>query len=126
MTEYSAPCPDRDFDEADQLLRRFPPAFYDPETRELDPGVFKNYPFPELKRCSVNWSECSTIDEALGPQPRYGIASIPAGFCMAEDQEIERAPEDDNDSHCNLIGEKPMSRRRRFAKAADVVRVPQS
>ena len=118
-------CPDRDFIGADELLRRVHPALYDPGTESLDPGVFKNFPNPELNRCSANWAECSTVERTIRERPSHGVASIRVQICWDEEQDIERAPKKDNRAHCNIVGTKSGSRRRRLAKAAIVLRQPQ-
>lgn len=118
------PCPDRELTGPDELLRWVHPALYDQVSESLDPAVFKNFPNPEFNRCSANWAECSTVHHTIRGRPGHGVASIRVQVCWEEEQEVERAAEENNPAHCNIVGDKPGSRRRRLAKAATVLRVP--
>jgi len=59
------------------------------------------------------------IDVLEGLDPSWGLAAFRAGVAMLEEQFVERTPKDNDEAHGDVVGDKPVSRRRVFAEAAD-------
>jgi hypothetical protein len=60
----------------------------------------------------------------LADFPGFGLVSLTAGFCIDEEQTVERVAVTEELAHGEVIGEKPKSRRRRFAAVAEWVADP--
>lgn len=54
----------------------------------------------------------------------YGLAALTAAQVRAEAQRIERTPKPEEEAHGDVWGDKPTSRRRRFATLAQWVVEP--
>jgi hypothetical protein len=48
----------------------------------------------------------------------WGVAAISVKVANDEDQTVERTPREHDEAHGDVVGEKPTSRRKRFAAAA--------
>lgn len=62
--------------------------------------------------------EGKNVESTINEHPGFGLVRLTAGFCMAEEQVVLRAPEDRNPAHGEVIGKKAHGRRKRFANAA--------
>lgn len=55
---------------------------------------------------------------AVRNRPHHHLVALTAGFVRAEEQTICADPQEDDDSHGNVVGDKPKSRRNLFARHA--------
>ena len=117
MSESSQP-----FVPNDRFLRRIPPVFYDSKTGKVMSAAFQNA--PRTKRMSVNWTKLSTIKDTLNGYPGYRVASISAELCWSLEQDIEGTPSAENPAHCDVVGNKPQSVKRKFRDKAEYLRYP--
>ena len=106
----------------DHFLRRIPPEYYNPNTGKVVSAAFQNT--SNTERMSVNWMKLSTVDDTLRGYPRFGIASISAELCWSLNQEIESVPSEENPAHCDVVGAKPPSVKRKFRNMAKYLRYP--
>jgi len=108
----------------DQFLRIISPIFYDPVKRKVLSGAFQNT--SGTNRMSVNSRKLSSIEDTLYGYPGHGVDSITAQLCWLLQQEIEETPVERNSAHCDVVGHKPLSIRRKFRDMADYLRYPES
>lgn len=106
----------------DRFLRRIPPIYYNPNTGKVMSAAFQNA--SGTNRMSVDWTKLSTVDDTLRGYPRFGVASISAELCWFLNQEVERVPSEENPAHCDVVGDKPQSVRRKFRDRAEYPRYP--
>lgn len=96
---------------------------------ECRDGAFKNFPNPAALLMSVVIED--TLREhhrqpgsVLDGRPGYGLVALTAGQVRGLEQRIMRSPLPDELAHGDVWGEKPVSRRRRLAQAAEWIIVP--
>jgi hypothetical protein len=82
-------------------------------------GAFKD------KRLSVNLgNELDRINEppdfALRNRPQHSLGWLTAEFVRSEEQMIESTPTEEDPTHGEVVGDKPGSRRERFAKTIEI------
>lgn len=114
------------------LLRRVPPDHYKVVAGEfvLRDGAFKNFPQPERKRMSVvlgdTLSGMGREPESIltSEQSAFGVVAIKASAVRAEEQRVIRSELQDEPAHGDVYGDKPGSRRKRFAAVATWVVYP--
>lgn len=131
-TRDDPPKTDAPVDGGTLLHRRIHPVHYkrrEDGTFRLRDSAFKN-PTGGLDM-SVQLDDTLT---AIGQTPAdllashdrdWGVAAIRARTATDEDQTVERTPREGDEAHGDVVGEKPTSRRRRFADAACWTVVPQ-
>ena len=73
---------------------------------------------------SVNRAELSSVKETIKPNPCWGVASIDAKSCYQANQDIEYTPQDDNHAHCDVVGHKTLSIKRKLREAAKLLLPP--
>lgn|GEM_PF-7080768 len=95
---------------------RWVPDLYIHSDGSISPGAFSNTSGTE--RMSVNWAALSSVQDTLAGRENCGVVSITSEFCMDLYQEIERTPTKDNAAHCDVVGHKPTSVKRKLAQAA--------
>ncbi len=113
----------------DSLLRRIPPWLFDYENRKVYVKAFAN---PKLSsgeqsdRFSVNWNRYATIEETLDGYDDFGLASITAARCRAEQQAVKHTPDakSGNPAHCDVIGAKTAGVQKRLRNAAELLVPP--
>ena len=112
------------FDDDEQFLRRIPHYQFNSEEQKIDSWAFANDP-DTPDRLSVNWRQLSSVQQTARILPGSGVASITAEVCYREDQAIEHTPEEDNDAHCDVIGnKKSKARQRRLRDSAKLLLAP--
>lgn len=106
----------------ESFLRRIAPEYYDSNTGKVSSGAFQNS--SHTNRMSVDWMRLSTVDDTLRDYRGFGVASISAGLCLSLNQEVERAPQEENPAHCDVVGDKPKFVRHKFREMAEYLRYP--
>lgn len=106
----------------DRFLRRIHPQYYNPNTGKVASAAFQNA--SNTNRMSVNWMKLSTVDDTLRRYSGFGVASISAELCWFLNQEVEGIPSEENPAHCDIVGDKPQSVRRKFRDKAEYPRYP--
>ena len=106
----------------ERFLRRIAPVFYNPNTGKVVSAAFQNS--SGTNRMSVDWMGLFTVDDTLHDYRGFGVASISAGLCRSLNQEVERTPQEENPAHCDVVGYKPKSVRRKFREMAEYLRYP--
>ena len=105
----------RPLTESDQFYRAIHPDWIK-EDGKVSTAAFTN------KEMSVDWADLSTPCETFDRWPQWGecrgVASITAGLCWQNDQNVEYTPKDDNCSHSDVVGKKRDRIRKNFAKSA--------
>lgn len=112
----------RMFADDDSFLRRIHPQFYDHNTGKVSTAAFQNA--SGTNRMSVNWMKLSTVDDTLRGYTGFGVASIYADLCWSLNQRIESVPSQGNPAHCDVVGEKPTSVKRKFRDMAKYLQYP--
>ncbi len=106
------------FGPSDEFLRRFPknPSHLKPDG-SVSSAVFENT--PGTVRMSVNWMAKSSVEDTLKGFPNFGVVMLTAEDYWKERHAIEHTPVTDppNPAHCDIVGDKPLSVRRRLARA---------
>ncbi len=111
------------FDDDEQFLRGIHPDWFDFDKQKILSWAFDNHPLtPE--RMSVNWAKLSSIDDTVKANPVWGVASITAATFYKENQDVDYTPIETNIAHCDVIGHKSLSVRRRLRNAAKLLRSP--
>lgn len=82
----------------------------------VSPGAFSNS--SGTQRMSVNWSALSSVKDTLADRNNFGVVSITAQLCWDLSQEIEKTPTVSNPAHCDVVGDKPLSVKRKFANGS--------
>lgn len=108
----------------DSFLRRIHPQYYNHNTGRVSSAAFQNA--SNTDRMSVNWMKLSTVDDTLRGYTGFGIASVSASLCWFLNQRLENTPLQGNPAHCDVVGEKPASVRRRFRDMAQYLHHPSS
>lgn len=57
----------------------------------------------------------------LDGMPTHCLVALTAGFVKGEEQEVRRSPQVHDPSHGDVVGQKPKSRGRLFARTAEFV-----
>jgi len=104
----------------DSFLRRIHPQYYNPNTGKVASAAFQNA--SSTNRMSVNWMKLSTVDDTLRGYPRFGVALISAELCWFLNQQVESVTSEENPAHCDIVGDKPRSVRRKFRDMAEYPR----
>ncbi|MCX6659166.1 MAG: hypothetical protein NTX81_02115 [Candidatus Bathyarchaeota archaeon] len=73
---------------------------------------------------SVNWAILSSAEETAKAVPGAGVASITAGLCYRENQDIEYTPTNNNSAHCDVVGQKTKAVKRHLRDAAILLLPP--
>lgn len=113
----------RDFAPDDEFLRRIPLDCVKPDG-SLASKAFANS--TNTDRMSVNYALLSSIEHTLTGYTGFGVTSITAELCWTLNQKVERTPNEDNPAHCDVVGPKPQSVRRRFARSAKLLHRPET
>ena len=120
--EVNAPRDDEpQFIDEDRFLRRVPLDDIHVKDGKVTSAAFQNDTDADnrdTKKFSVFWHAKATVSEALKGHSNFSIAMLTAGHYRAEEQEIIHTPID-HPAHCDVVGEKTISRRRRLSKLAD-------
>ena len=110
------------FTAEEEFLRRIPPIHFDFDKGRIYSSAFDNRSGTD--RMSVNRMRLSSAEETLCGHPSYGVASLTADVIYKENQQILHTPTEDNVAHCDVVGTKPKSVRRRLRNAARLVVAP--
>lgn len=113
----------QDFAPHDEFLRRISPDWVKPDG-SLMTLAFRNTTGTD--RMSVNWAALSSVDDTLIGWEWHGVVSVTAELCWCLNQKIERTPTADNPAHCDVVGYKSESVKRKFARAGKWLRYPES
>ena len=104
------------FNDNEHFLRRILPQWFNFDTQEIQSWAFANHPLTP-DRMSINWEKLSSVKQTA-VDPGSGVASITAKVCYQENQDIEHTPQEDNPSHCDVVGLKNKTIQRRLRNAA--------
>ena len=73
---------------------------------------------------SVNRMCLSSAEQTLCGHTGYGVVSLRADVMYNENQQILHTPTEDNVAHCDVVGAKPKSVRRRLRNSARLMVAP--
>jgi hypothetical protein len=105
-------------DEADELLRRIHPAhiIMDQKLGAKRPASAAFDNTSGTNRMSVDLRKLlSCVKDCIKDYPNYGIAVFEVALAYELNQTVENSPRSENLAHCDVIGEKPPSVKRKFA-----------
>ena len=114
-------CPDRDVGTVDEFVRRGHHLMVNKNGR-TSKKIFRNHPEPDC--FSVHWASCSTVEETVFDYPNHGVVIITAQDSYELGQSIRASSRAGNDSHCDIIGEKPVEGKEQFAAKSQWVKDP--
>ena len=104
------------------LLRRVHPSEIVWDDNDACPrpgsGVFKD-PEMSVHLGDVLQDEGREPETVLEGKPTYSLVSLTAAFVESQEQRVRRRAVDGDESHGEVCGEKPRSRRRLFARTAE-------
>lgn len=81
-------------------------------------GVFKDSEM-SVHLGDVLDDESREPETVLAGKPTHSLVSLTTAFVESEQQEVRRRPLDEDQSHGEVCGEKPRTRRRLFARTAE-------
>lgn len=105
------------FNGQDEFLRRLHPDWWNWDEDRLTTSAFYNHrETPD--RLSVNWSELSSVEHTVESHHGYGVASLKGYvfYTAPIPQDIEYTPNDNNEAHCDVIGDKKRKSVRRYMR----------
>lgn len=113
----------RPFQPDDLFYRLIPQVFIDVRRRRISPGAFSNT--SQTNEMSVDWAQLSTPAESAA---RWKAAIAVGQFAKQACDELQQTclyqPVSNNPAHCAVVGAKPESVRKRFARACRIVLWP--
>jgi hypothetical protein len=101
----------------DKFLRRIHPDWLK-QTGQISSAAFDNY------RMSTNWMKLSSVEETLSGFENYGVAAVSANLCWSLKQKIESTPVENNVAHCDIVGNKTESIKKKFRDGAEYLVLP--
>jgi hypothetical protein len=105
----------------DKFLRRIPEYHLKPGG-EISSAAFQND--RGTNSFSTNWMKLTTIEDTLKNNPGFGLVSISAKLCWENQQTPVYAPVDENAAHCEIVGHKTESIRRKIRSGAEFLVYP--
>ncbi len=107
----------------DEFLRRLHPNDYDHDRGLVFARAFENDDGSD--RFSVNCRRWTTNDLTLAGHSGFGLLALTHQHFKQEDQTVVHTAQGGNSAHCDVIGDKPIARRRRLrGYAGDPIVLP--
>jgi hypothetical protein len=100
---------------------------YDYEKQKIFASAFKNDDEDGQSSCrhSVNWKEFSSIKKTLeGHGDQFGLAEITVQAYLDDNQTVKHSPKEGNYAHCDAIGKKSASVKKRLRSKARLLIPP--
>ena len=112
--------PPRGFEPDDLFFRAIPQEFVDLKRKRISPGAFSNT--TRTEEMSVDWAFLSTASESMARWAKpVAIGQFVKRICDDLQQQCVYQPLPENPAHCAVIGRKPNSVAKQFARAAQFV-----
>lgn len=120
----TGPQPLRPFEPDDRFFRLIPQVFIDSKRGRISPGAFSNTTGTD--EMSVDWALLSTAAESQARWPRpAAVGQFTKQLCDDLQQSCGYQPLPENLAHCAVVGRKPESVAKRFARATRLVLWPE-
>ena len=103
------------FEVKDQFFRRIPP-WHLKGPHRISSAAFGND--KGKNEFSANWQRKSSIKHTLNNLSGFGVASFTAELCYSLNQEPKYTPKEDNSAHCDIVGHKTESIKKKFRDCA--------
>ena len=112
----------RSLEDDDEFYRAIRPEWIKSGGR-ISPSAFSNA--TQTDRMSVDWADIATPQQTFDRWTVWGegrgVASITAGLCWNNGQEIEYTPDESKPAHSDVVGDKSDRIKKKLAKGARLV-----